>query len=94
MPWAGDNFTLQLSFAEWSATMQAGVQNGIEGSVHVGDREGTAVNLEFTDGPRGDFIFSRGTQKCHFRKPPISYSKDAALKGGATTTTRITRLER
>src|SRR5437879_11805850 len=87
MPRAGDHFALQLALAERSATMQAGVVNGVESSVHIGDSQGRAVDLKFADGPRGNLIFSRRTQKRHFREPPVSLSSnDAALKGGAAQT--------
>src|SRR4029077_17162308 len=70
VPRAGDHFALQLALAERSAAMEAGVVNGVEGSVDIGDGQGAAVDLKFADGTRGDFIFSRRTQKRHFWKPP------------------------
>src|ERR1700730_1870890 len=77
VPGAGDHLALELAFAERSAAMEASVVNGVEGSVDVGDGQGATVDLKFADRARGNFIFSRRTQKRHFWKPPRSnYSKD------------------
>jgi hypothetical protein len=68
--------------------MEASVVNGVEGSVDVGDGQGAAVDLKFADGTRGDFIFSRRTQKRHFWKPPRSNFEGCRPEGRRYIKTR------
>src|SRR5215831_19814877 len=42
MPGTGDDAALQLPLAEGAAAVRTGILNGIEGSIHVEDRDGLA----------------------------------------------------
>ena len=76
-----DQVCPKFAFAKRSAAMQAGIVDGVESSVHVGDRQSLAIHLKFANGPRWDLIFSRRTQKCHFSKPPVSIHSNGSPLG-------------
>src|SRR5712692_9849477 len=69
VPRAGDGFVFELTLAQRPAAVQAGVVDRVELAVHVGQRDGLAIHLEFADGPGGDFVFLRGTQESHAFTP-------------------------
>jgi hypothetical protein len=70
MPWARDDFIGKHSLTERPATMEASVVNGVEFAPYVCKRNGGAVELEFADGSRRDFVRFRGTYEGHFRCAP------------------------
>jgi hypothetical protein len=49
--------------------MEASIVNGVESSADIGNGQSAAVDLKLADCARGDFIFTRRTQKGHFWKP-------------------------
>ena len=65
VPRAGNNLAVHLTGAERAATVQAGVIDGVEGSVNIGEGDGFAFHGEFPDVAGGNFVFACGAEKWH-----------------------------
>src|ERR1700676_829200 len=82
MPGAGDGLAVQCALPYGASPVEAGVVDGIELTLNIGDGQRLSIHLELPDRTGRDFILPRRTQKGHLQDLRFSFKRRVLPNSG------------